>query len=131
MLIAKSLGMSVIYTCMFNYFVVIFVVSSMGTELFHEFSPEKNAMFLYAILFPVTFIVATYFTVRNMRKEMEKEMSKKEYHTVTHKDSDGNMYVELPSALLNQMGWATGDTLEWADNNDGTFTITKKEEDED
>lgn len=128
MLIAKSLGMSVIYACMFNYFVVIFIVSSMGTELFHEFSPEKNAMFLYAILFPVTFIVATYFTVRNMRKEMEKEMSKKEYQTVTHVDADGNMYVELPSALLNQMGWATGDTLEWADNNDGTFTITKKEE---
>lgn len=51
----------------------------------------------------------------------------KEYESVTHMDEDGNLYVELPDALLNQMGWATGDTLEWLDNEDGTFTITKKE----
>jgi hypothetical protein len=51
----------------------------------------------------------------------------KEYESVTHMDEDGNLYVELPDALLNQMGWATGDTLEWLDNQDGTFTITKKE----
>ena len=55
----------------------------------------------------------------------------KEYESVTHMDEDGNLYVELPTELLNQMGWATGDTLEWADNNNGTFTITKKENDED
>ena len=52
----------------------------------------------------------------------------KEYQTFTHVDGDGNMYIELPDALLNQMGWATGDTLEWLDNEDGTFTITKKED---
>lgn len=52
----------------------------------------------------------------------------KEYESVTHMDEDGNLYVELPDALLNQMGWATGDTLEWLDNEDGTFTITKKED---
>lgn len=37
------------------------------------------------------------------------------------------LYVELPTELLNQMGWATGDTLEWMDNKDGiSWTIKKK-----
>lgn len=52
----------------------------------------------------------------------------KEYESVTHMDEDGNLYIELPDALLNQMGWATGDTLEWIESDEQTWTITKKVE---
>lgn len=76
MLLIRSLGLSLIYSCLFNYFVVIFVVSVLGSELFHQFSPEKNAMFLYAITFPITFIVSAYFAFRITKKQMEKENKK-------------------------------------------------------
>lgn len=57
-------------------------------------------------------------------------MSKDEtvYYSETHLDEDGNLYVILPDEIMNQMGWATGDTLEWLDVKDGSVTIVKKEE---
>ena len=38
--------------------------------------------------------------------------------------------MPFPPDLLSQMGWDFGDTLLWHDNKDGSFTLTKKEENE-
>ena len=40
----------------------------------------------------------------------------------------GDVILPLPEELLHEAGWQTGDTLDWKDNGDGTFTMTKKEE---
>lgn len=39
----------------------------------------------------------------------------------------GDLILPLPDELLKETGWQTGDTLDWKDNGDGTFTMTKKE----
>jgi hypothetical protein len=43
---------------------------------------------------------------------------------------EGDYYIPLPDdmlGLLADLGWTTNDDLEWIDNNDGSFSIKKKE----
>jgi len=42
----------------------------------------------------------------------------------------GDLILPLPTELLNQMGWDFGDTLIWDDNHDGSFTLSKKVDNE-
>jgi hypothetical protein len=38
----------------------------------------------------------------------------------------GDAIITFPPELLEQAGWKEGDTLVWADNKDGSWTLTKK-----
>jgi hypothetical protein len=40
----------------------------------------------------------------------------------------GDIILPLPDDLLKQAGWVEGDTLEWIDNKDGTWTLQKVKE---
>jgi len=40
-------------------------------------------------------------------------------------DGTGDLVLPLPQELLNLQGWVEGDTLEWIDNKDGTWSIQK------
>lgn len=42
-------------------------------------------------------------------------------------DDPENLVLPLPEGLLEKMGWKEGDTLDWVDNKDGTYTLAKKE----
>jgi hypothetical protein len=46
---------------------------------------------------------------------------------VTDPDT-GELMLPFPPDLLSQMGWSEGTDLSWIDNNNGSFTIKKKEE---
>jgi hypothetical protein len=50
--------------------------------------------------------------------------------TLENDPETGDLILPLPDELLREAGWQTGDTLDWKDNGDGTFTMTKKEETE-
>ena len=39
-------------------------------------------------------------------------------------DEDG--ILNLPDELLEEAGWKEGDTLEWIPNDDGSFTLVKR-----
>ena len=39
-------------------------------------------------------------------------------------DEDG--ILNLPDELLEETGWKEGDTLEWIPNDDGSFTLVKR-----
>jgi hypothetical protein len=39
----------------------------------------------------------------------------------------GDCILEFPPDFLEETGWKEGDVLEWHDNKDGSFTMTKKE----
>jgi len=59
-------------------------------------------------------------------------MSIKETVTIEEND-EGELFVKLSDELwkeLESQGWQVGDTLNYTDNEDGTFSITKKEETE-
>jgi len=46
---------------------------------------------------------------------------------VTDPDT-GELMLPFPPDLLSQMGWSEGTDLSWVDNENGSFTIKKKEE---
>ena len=50
---------------------------------------------------------------------------KKKSHILEVKEQDGYQYIELPDSLLKKMGWKIGDTIDWQDNKDGTWSLLK------
>jgi hypothetical protein len=40
---------------------------------------------------------------------------------------DGDLYIELSDDILEGSGFKIGDTLDWKDNKDGSYTLTKAE----
>ena len=50
---------------------------------------------------------------------------KKKPHILEVKEQDGYQYIELPDSLLKKMGWEIGDTIDWHDNKDGSFSLLK------
>ena len=51
-----------------------------------------------------------------------------EYTRKIIKDPEtGELWLDLGDDLCEQVGWEVGDTLEWTDNKDGTWTLHKKD----
>ena len=46
-------------------------------------------------------------------------------HILEIKEENGYQYIELPNSLRNKMGWKIGDTIDWKDNKDGTWSLIK------
>lgn len=42
-------------------------------------------------------------------------------------DGSGDAILEFPSEILEGTGWREGDTIEWLDNGDGSWTLKKIE----
>ncbi len=42
-------------------------------------------------------------------------------------DVDDDGVLTFPPELLKQTGWEVGDSLQWTDNEDGSFTLRKDE----
>jgi len=40
---------------------------------------------------------------------------------------NGDLILPFPAELLSEVGWVEGDTLEWENNNDGSWSLRKKE----
>jgi hypothetical protein len=40
------------------------------------------------------------------------------------------LYLQFPPGAIDQVGWDEGDTIVWEGNQNGTWTLTKKESDE-
>lgn len=51
--------------------------------------------------------------------------------TVEEDPVTGDLILPLPEELLKLKGWKDGDTLEWSDNNDGSWSLSKVEENSD
>lgn len=45
------------------------------------------------------------------------------------KDGSGDLIMPLPQDLLDSAGWKEGDTLDWKDLGDGSWSLTKLEPD--
>ena len=42
-------------------------------------------------------------------------------------DGSGDLILPLTDEIMESAGWKNGDTLEWIDNKNGTWSIKKKE----
>ena len=50
--------------------------------------------------------------------------------TITLEDADdgsGDLVLPLTDEIMESAGWQIGDTLEWIDNKNGTWSIKRKE----
>ena len=54
-------------------------------------------------------------------------MSKSWTLEVKEDNETGDAILEFPDDLMQEAGWKEGDTLEWIDNKDGSWTMKKKE----
>lgn len=45
--------------------------------------------------------------------------------TVEEDPETGELLLPLPADFLAMQGWVEGDTLEWNDNGDGSWSLTK------
>lgn len=50
------------------------------------------------------------------------------YTIKLEEDENGDLILPLSDKLLKEVGWKEGDTLEWKDNKDGSFGLTKNNE---
>lgn len=48
--------------------------------------------------------------------------------TVTVIEDGNDVILPFPDELLVTTGWREGDTLEWIDNNDGSWTLRKADD---
>ncbi len=47
--------------------------------------------------------------------------------TVVEDEQDPDqLLLDLGTELCEQLGWQVGDTLDWTDNGDGSWTLTKQ-----
>ena len=45
-------------------------------------------------------------------------------------DKDGNLVLPISDEMMEELGWKIGDTINWTDNKDGSWTMSKKPETE-
>jgi hypothetical protein len=59
----------------------------------------------------------------------ENTMANKNWTLTTEEDPDDSegLILTFPPDLLESVGWKAGDTLDWKDNGDGSWSLTKKE----
>lgn len=46
--------------------------------------------------------------------------------TITLEEDGDDLILPLPDDLLQDVGWQAGDTIEWTDNKDGSWSMKKK-----
>jgi hypothetical protein len=54
-------------------------------------------------------------------------MSKKKSWTLDVQEIDGEFFIEFPDEVLEGTGWKIGDAINWVDNKDGSWTLTKSD----
>ena len=61
-------------------------------------------------------------------RRSDKTLVNKSYIARVEQDENGECYIVFPDMMLENMGWDEDTPLEWVNNNDGTFTVRKVEE---
>jgi hypothetical protein len=58
-------------------------------------------------------------------------MTQEKRYTVTLEEADdgsGDLVLPLSDEIMAEAGWTIGDTIEWIDNKDGTWSMRKKDD---
>lgn len=48
---------------------------------------------------------------------------------VTRDSETGELMIDIPQEIIDQLGWKAGDSLAWTVHENGTVTISKLDED--
>ena len=58
---------------------------------------------------------------------MGKKMENKTWTLNVEENEDGDQFIVLPDEILQQLDLKEGDTVQWIDNKDGSWTLVKKD----
>jgi hypothetical protein len=47
--------------------------------------------------------------------------------TLEEDPENGDLILPFTDEILSEVGWQTGDTIEWIDNKNGSWTLRKKD----
>jgi len=61
----------------------------------------------------------------------KKSKSNNSWTLDVEQDENGDAVIQFPDDLLEKVGWQEGDALQWRDLGDGTWSLTKKDTEED
>jgi DNA-binding Xre family transcriptional regulator len=53
-------------------------------------------------------------------------MIKKTVSVIENPENPEELMLDLGTELCEELGWQVGDTIEWIDNKDGTWTLKNK-----
>ena len=53
--------------------------------------------------------------------------SNKRWVLDVQENEQGEQFIEFPEDFLKETGWKEGDSIEWIDNHDGSWTMKKKD----
>lgn len=68
----------------------------------------------------------------DMLKQKDHNMEKQNWTITVEEDPEtGEAILPLPQEMLDKVNWKDGDTLEWIDNNDGSWSLVKVNVDQD
>lgn len=56
-------------------------------------------------------------------------MKQQTFSTIVKQNDDGELYIELPHEVMDQLGWSNYDNLEWIIEEDGTILLRKRKDD--
>ena len=62
---------------------------------------------------------------------VEDNTSSKIWTVKIEEDQFGDLFLPLPTNMLEQLDWKEGDVLNWIDKGDGTYALVKGEYDSD
>ena len=66
-----------------------------------------------------------------MLKQKDHNMEKQSWTITVEEDLEtGEAILPLPQEMLDKVNWKDGDTLEWIDNNDGSWSLIKVNQDQ-
>lgn len=51
------------------------------------------------------------------------------FTTIVKQDDDGELYIDLPHEVMDQLGWSNYDDLEWIIEDNGKILLRKRKDD--
>lgn len=79
--------------------------------------------------------IADYASARIPASEyasrLREQMLGRSFVVDVEEDDEGNCFIQLPNAVVDQLGWVQETKLEWIDNKDGSYTLVRSDEEKD
>jgi hypothetical protein len=51
----------------------------------------------------------------------------KKYETIVEKDENNELVIPFDEELMLEIDWEVGDIIQWSENENGSFTLTRVE----
>ena len=101
---------------------------AMHVEDWHDFSGWLDDFETHE-LWEFDDIIAQYEQERDTKirwaDKPQQDIEQPRHYVLEVQENDEGQYIEIPDSELDALGWEVGDTLEWKDRGDGSWSLEK------